>query len=114
MTMGDPRDATIDFNFKNSSNTESNNANETQFAYSQNEDVFRINKEEELSKFTPAELIGRSFLVDLEDGQRVKAQVIRKLNNWDSQNHQNIKFLLKIGDNDIEEIMSYIEVYDKI
>ena len=95
LTMGDPRDMAIDFNFKNTSNIELDNNNETQFVCSWNEDACRINKEEELSKFTPVELIGRSFLVCLEEGQRVKSQVIRKLNDWDSQNHQNIKFLLK-------------------
>ena len=76
--MSDPRNSAIDFYFKNSSNIEPDNHNETQFAYSWNENAFRINKEEELPKFIPAELIGRSFLVDLENGQRNKAQVIRK------------------------------------
>ena len=29
-------------------------------------------------------------------------------------NHKNIKFILDIGDNGIEEIMSYVEVCDRI
>ena len=66
------------------------------FVYSWNEDVGRIKKEEELPKFSPSELIGRTFLMDMENGERVKAQVMRKLNDWDAHNHQNIKFLLKL------------------
>ena len=59
--MGDPIDMAIDFYFKNLLNIESDNANDTHFVYSWNEDACRINKEEELPKFTLAELIGRSF-----------------------------------------------------
>ena len=39
---------------------------------------------------------------------------MRKLNDWDAHNHQNIKFLLKIADQDVEEIMTYVEVCDHI
>ena len=42
------------------------------------------------------------------------AKVARKLNNWDADNHKNITFILAIGDDGIEQIMSYIEVCDRI
>ena len=40
--------------------------------------------------------------------------MVRKLDTWDADNHQNIKLLLKIGDSGVEEIMSYVEVCDYI
>ena len=47
----------------------------------------------------------------MENGEKLRAE---KLNNWDSQNHQNFKFLLKIGDSGVEEVMSYVKVCDRI
>ena len=44
----------------------------------------------------------------------MRAKVARKLNDWDADNHKNIKFILDIGDNGIEQIMSYVEVCDRI
>ena len=44
----------------------------------------------------------------------MRTEVARKLNDWDLDNHQNIKFLLNIGNMGIEEVMSYVEVCDKI
>ena len=35
-------------------------------------------------------------------------------NDWDTDNHKNIKFILDIGDDGIEEIMSYVEICDRI
>ena len=48
--------------------------------------------------FSPDELIGLSFLKELGDVQKVRAQVIRKIKDWDAQNYQNIKFFLKLDD----------------
>ena len=64
--------------------------------------------------FSPSELIRRTFLYKIENGEKLRAEVARKLNDWDSQNHQNIKFLLKIGNSGVEEVMIYIEVCDRI
>ena len=50
----------------------------------------------------------------MENGEKLRAEVARKLNDWDSQNHKNIKFLLKIGDSGVEEVMSYVKVCDRI
>ena len=60
-----------DFNFKNLSNTGSESDNGTQFVYSWNEDACKINKEEELPQFIPAELIKRFF-------QRILKEVLHE------------------------------------
>ena len=61
--------------------------------------------EVELPKFAPDELIGLTFLRDTPDGQRVRAQVLQKVNDFESPNHKNLKFLLKLGDDDLEELI---------
>ena len=58
--------------------------------------------------------MGLSFLKELDDGQKVRAEVINKLNDMDSTNHQNIKFILKLGDGEVEELISYVELSDAI
>jgi hypothetical protein len=63
-----------------------------------------------LHKFSPEELIGLTFIRELPDGQRVRAEVSRRLEEWDAKNHINIRFLLTIGDAQIEEIMAYNEL----
>ena len=50
----------------------------------------------------------------MENGEKWRAKIARKLNDWDADNHKNIKFILDIGDDGIEEIMSYVEVCDRI
>ena len=56
--------------------------------------------------FSPEELPGLTFLRELPDGQKVRAKVIRKIEDLDAQNHTNIKFLLDLGDGGAEEIIS--------
>ena len=70
-------------------------------------------RELKLPKFSPDNLIGRTFLYDTTNEQRVRAEVIRKLATNDSFNHQNLKFLLKIGD-EVEEIIGYTELCDAV
>ena len=67
-----------------------------------------------LATFLPSELIGRTFLYEIENGEKLRTKVARKLNDWDADNHKNIKFILDIGNTGIEQIMSYIEVCDRI
>ena len=50
----------------------------------------------------------------MENRKKLRAKVARKLNNWNADNHKNIKFLLDIGNTGIEQIMSYVEVCDRI
>ena len=59
-----------------------------------------------LPKFNPEELLGLTFLKDTNDGQRVRAEVIKKINDIDTQNHSNIKFIIQYGDPNYEEIIS--------
>ena len=71
-------------------------------------------KQAPLPRFAPDDLIGKTFLKDIENGQMIRAEVVKKINDLDAQNHQNIKFLLKLGDGDAEEIILYMELNDKI
>ena len=84
------------------------------FVYSWNQDACKIDKVEDLPKFSPSELIGRTFLYKMDNGKKLKAKVIRKLDTWDADNHQNIKLLVCISNSGIEDIMSYVKVCDYI
>jgi Reverse transcriptase (RNA-dependent DNA polymerase) len=65
-----------------------------------------------LPLFSPDELINQTFVHELPDGQKVRAEVVRKLQSIDAANHQNIQFLLKLGDGEAESIIDYIELCD--
>jgi len=65
-----------------------------------------------LPKFSPDELVGLTFLHDTQDGQRVRAEIVRRFETMESENHQNIKFVVKYGDPHYEELMSYAELSD--
>ena len=67
-----------------------------------------------MPRFSPDELIGLTFLCELDDGQVVRAKVIKKIHDIDAENHKNIKMLIKLGDEDVEELISYIELNDII
>ena len=41
--------------------------------------------------FSLGELIGLTFLKTLDDGQVIRAEVIKKINDFDAQNHKNIQ-----------------------
>ena len=63
-----------------------------------------------LPRFSVEELMQRTFLYDIQDGQKLRAQIIKKIEDEDAKNHQNIKFLCKIGDDYAEEILTYNEI----
>jgi len=67
-----------------------------------------------LPRFSIEELMGRTFLVDMEDGQRLRAEIVQKINDQDAQNHKNIKLLCKVGDEGAEEILTYQEICDLV
>ena len=71
-------------------------------------DPFELN----LPKLSPDELVGHTFLHETEDGQRVHAEVIRKLATLDAANHQHLKFIVKVGD--VEDVMGYVELCDTV
>ena len=56
--------------------------------------------------------MGLTFLHDTVTGERVRAQVIKKIEDMDAKNHQNIKFIIEYGDPVYEEIISYGELSD--
>ena len=58
--------------------------------------------------------MGRTFLVAQNDGTRVRAQVIEKINDLDAQNHQNIKLLCKLAYDKTQIIMDYQTICDLI
>ena len=48
------------------------------------------------------------------DDNLVHAKVVRKIMDWDAKNHSQIKFLLALGDGQLEEIISYNELSDLV
>ena len=46
-----------------------------------------------------------TFLRKLDDGQVVRAKVIKKLDTFEAQNHQKLQFLLKLGKGGAEEVI---------
>ena len=68
----------------------------------------------QLPKFSPEELLGRTFVRETEDGEKVSARVTRKIIDRDAQDHQQIKLLVSCGDDAYEEIISYNELSEYI
>ena len=60
----------------------------------------------ELPVFSPEELLGMTVLCEIDD-EVLWVKVVRKVIDHDSENHQQIKFLLALGDGELEEIISY-------
>jgi hypothetical protein len=67
-----------------------------------------------LPKLTPEELTGLTFIKESSNGQKIRAKVVRKINDDDAANHQNIKFLLEMGNGDVDEIIAYAELSDLV
>ena len=62
-----------------------------------------------LPMFSPDELLGMTVLCPVDDNL-VRAKVVRKIMDRDAENHSQIKFLLALGDGQLEEIISYNEL----
>ena len=54
--------------------------------------------------------MGLTFIRETEDGQKLRAKIVRKINDDDAANHQKIKFLVEVGNGDADEIMAYAEL----
>ena len=63
--------------------------------------------------FSPNELLGMTVLREHEDTM-VCTKVVRKIMDRDEMNHHKIKFLLSLGDGQLEEIISYNELSDLV
>jgi hypothetical protein len=67
-----------------------------------------------LPRFSPDELLGKTFVRTLDDGQSYRATVVRKIQDHDAENHANIKFLVELGDGAFDEIIAYGTLCDCI
>jgi hypothetical protein len=63
-----------------------------------------------LPKFSPEELTGLTFLREMDNGQKYRATIVQKILDNDAQNHEKIKFLVKLGDGEFDEIVKYNEL----
>ena len=66
----------------------------------------------ELPCFSPEELLGLTYLHETENGDKVWAKIVRQVRDRDASDHQNIKFLVNVGDDDYEELIAYNELSD--
>ena len=66
-----------------------------------------------LPMFSPDELLGMMVLCPVDDNL-VRTKVVRKIMDRDAKNHSQIKFLLALGDGQLEEIISYNELSDLV
>jgi len=67
-----------------------------------------------LPRFSPDELIGQQFIRDHDDDKSYRAKVVRKILDNDAENHQNIKFLVELGEGEFDEIIPYNALCDMI
>ena len=70
-----------------------------------------------MPRFTPEELMGKVFLLPQEmapDGKPMRAEVVRKVQDMNAENHQNIKMIVKIGDESVEQLLDYATVSDMV
>jgi len=63
-------------------------------------------------KFAPQDLERVTFAMPGDDGLQYSAKVIKKIKDFDTENHKRIKFLVEVADH--EEIISYTELCDLI
>jgi hypothetical protein len=63
-----------------------------------------------LPHFSPDELVGLTFIRDMDDGRKFRATVARKILDTDAANHQKIKFLVEMSNGELDEIIAYNEL----
>ena len=67
-----------------------------------------------LPKFSPDELIGQTFIQQDDDGTNYSATIVKRIKDKESENHQNIKFLIEYGEGKYEDILTYNEISNMI
>ena len=67
----------------------------------------------QLPTFSPDALFGMTILRMVDD-ELIHANVVHKIMDHDAENHNQIKFLLALGDGQLEEIISYNELSDLV
>ena len=60
-----------------------------------------------MPQFSPNELIGKTFVRTLDDGNSYRATLLLKIQDHETENHANIKFLVELGDSKFDEIIAY-------
>jgi hypothetical protein len=61
-------------------------------------------------KLLPEELAGITFTREMDDARTYRAKIVQKILDNDAANHEKIKFLVRIGDGDFDEIIVYNEL----
>jgi hypothetical protein len=69
-----------------------------------------------VNNLLPDELVGRSFLLEEEeDGQRLRATIVKKIIEIDKMtNKEIIKFLVEVPDGKMDQLQDYHDLLDKI
>jgi hypothetical protein len=63
-----------------------------------------------LPHFSPDELLGLTFTRDMPDGRKFRASAAHKIKDDDSANYQKIKFLVKMSNGELDEVIAYNEL----
>jgi hypothetical protein len=65
----------------------------------------------------PKDLVGRTILLDQDDGTKLRAKILKFVNNSkdnDIKNSQALKFLISMGKDKHVELLSYQQILDHI
>jgi hypothetical protein len=60
-----------------------------------------------ITPFSPDELLGKTIVRTLDDGNSYHATIMRKIQDLEAENHAHFKFLVEKGDGAFDEIMAY-------
>jgi hypothetical protein len=63
-----------------------------------------------LPHLSPNELLGLTFIGDMDDGSKNHPNVVHNIVDNDAANHQNMKFLCGMSDMKLMEIITYNEL----
>jgi hypothetical protein len=80
------------------------------------QDSFPDSMEVRIPKFSPDDLLGMQFIYTKDDGAEVKATVKSKVYDRDAENHQKIKMLVDLGEEDdkVQDLIMYNKLSDMI
>jgi hypothetical protein len=61
----------------------------------------------QLPHFSPEEFLGQTFVRTMDDGRNVRAKILCKIQDLDTENHADIKFLVELDDGEFDETIPY-------
>jgi len=67
-----------------------------------------------LPSFAPDELLNRTFIRETEDGRKFRATVTKKIQEIDDSRQKRLRFLVELGDGEVDEIIDYNVLSDLI